>query len=162
MEYDDPLYWLEVSVQPVNCTVAPSFLWGKLSHQRWTILNKSDQIKGIFNFSRSKIILVETNPMLFIVWIFWIGHLHEGRSSMACRCTYAGAPSRIQLHLLPPAWKAKKSPPAPAQMQIFAGVHLPYMYPRTHAACNCRCTYRCSCNCVPAWPSRCTYARLRL
>ena len=43
-------------------------------------------------------------------------------------CTYAGAPSRMQLHLLPPAWKAKKSPPAPAQMQIFAGVHLPYIY----------------------------------
>ena len=61
----------------MNCTVAPSFLWSKFSRQRWTILNKSDRIKGIFNFSRNEIILFETNPMLFIVWIFWIGHLHE-------------------------------------------------------------------------------------
>ena len=49
----------------------------KLSRQRWTILNNSDRIKGIFNFSRNKIILFELNPMLFIVWNFWISHLHE-------------------------------------------------------------------------------------
>ena len=59
MECDDPLYWLDIiiSVQPENCIVAPSFLWSKLSRQRWTILNNSDWINGIFNFSRSKIIL---------------------------------------------------------------------------------------------------------
>ena len=73
-------------------------------------------------------------------------------------CTYAGlgASSRMQLHLLPPAWKAKKSPPAPApaQMQIFAGrrttFHTYIGSARTHAAATAGAPIGAVAICVPA------------
>ena len=72
-------------------------------------------------------------------------------SSMACRCTYAGAPSRMQvLHLLPgPPMESQKKSTCTctcANANICRRTTF-HTYIRAHAcSCNCRCTYRCSCN----------------
>ena len=74
MEYDAALSWLEVSAQQIIVQWLQLFF--EISffikyEQYWTILTKIKE-----SSTSPEKTYTRCTPMLFILWIFWISHLH--------------------------------------------------------------------------------------